>query len=72
MAQKMKEHPDFESKYMQNSDSHTRNLAYVKIFDEVMNKQRRSELELYKILSQDDTFKNAMQDTIKRFINIGL
>jgi type I restriction enzyme R subunit len=72
MAQKMKEHPDFESKYVQNSDSHTRNLAYVKIFDEVMNKQRRSELELYKILSQDDTFKNAMQDTIKRFINIEL
>jgi len=69
MAQKMKEHPDFQSKYLDNPDSHTRDLAYVKIFDEVMNKQRRSELELYKMISQDDAFRVAMQDTVKRILN---
>ena len=69
MAQKMKEHPDFKSKYVDNPDSHTRDLAYVKIFDEVMNQQRRSELELYKMISQDDAFKSAMQDTVKRILN---
>lgn len=69
MAQKMKEHPDFQSKYLDNPDSHTRDLAYIKIFDEIMNKQRRSELELYKMISQDDAFKIAMQDTVKRILN---
>ncbi len=69
MAQKMKEHPDFQSKYVDNPDSHTRDLAYIKIFDEVMNKQRRSELELYKMISQDDAFRIAMQDTVKRILS---
>lgn len=69
MAQKIKEHPDFQSKYVDNPDTHTRNLAYMKIFDEVMNQQRRSELELYKMISQDDAFKSAMQDTVKRILN---
>jgi len=69
MAQKMKEHPDFQSKYLDNPDSHTRDLAYVKIFDEVMNKQRRNELELYKMISQDDAFRVAMQDTVKRILH---
>ena len=64
MAQKMKEHPDFQSKYVDNPDAHTRDLAYIKIFDEVMNKQRRNELELYKMISQDDAFRIAMQDTV--------
>ena len=69
MAQKMKEHPDFKSKYVDNPDTHTRDLAYMKIFDDVMNQQRRSELELYKMISQDDAFKSAMQDTVKRILN---
>ena len=70
MAQKMKEHPDFQSKYVDNPDTHTRDLAYVKIFDEVMNKQRRNELELYKMVAQDDAFKSAMQDTVKRLLSV--
>ncbi len=70
MAQKMKEHPDFKSKYVDNPDTHTRDLAYVKIFDDVMNKQRRSELELYKRVSQDDIFKSAFQDTVKRLLSV--
>jgi len=70
IAQKMKEHPDFQSKYVENPDTHTRDLAYKKIFDEVMNKQRRSELELYKMISQDEAFKRAMQDTVKRLISV--
>jgi len=70
MAQKMKKHPDYQNKYVDNPDSHTRDLAYKKIFDDVMNKQRRSELELYKMISQDDAFKSAMQDTVKRLLSV--
>ena len=69
MAQKMQEHPDFKSKYVDNPDFHTRDLAYKKIFDDVMNQQRRSELELYRMMSQDDAFKSAVQDTVKRFLS---
>ncbi|RLA75860.1 MAG: type I restriction endonuclease subunit R, partial [Epsilonproteobacteria bacterium] len=70
MAQKMREHPDLQSKVIDNPDTHTRDLAYVKIFDEVMNQQRRSELDLYRMISQDDAFKSAMQDTVKRILKI--
>ena len=69
MAQKIKEHPDYKSKFVDNPDTHTRDLAYVKIFDEVMNQQRRSELELYRMISQDEAFKSAMQDTVKRILS---
>lgn len=69
-AQKMKEHPDFKSKYADNPDAHTRDLAYIKIFDEVMNQQRRSELDLYRMISQDDAFKSAMQDTVRRILSV--
>ena len=69
-ARKVTEHIDFESKYVNNLDSHTRHLAYVSIFDEVMNEQRQSELELYKMISQDDTFKAAYRDTVQRFLKI--
>jgi type I restriction enzyme R subunit len=33
-----------------------------------MQQQRRNELELYKKIAQDDAFKQAMQDTIKRLL----
>ncbi len=68
LAKKIKEHPDYQSKYVDNPDTQNRDLAYTKIFDDVMNQQRRSELELYKLISQDDAFRQAMQDTIKRIL----
>jgi len=66
MAHKIKVHPDFQTKYVDNPDSHTRELAYMKIFNEVMNRQRRDDLELYKRVSQDDIFKGAVSDILKR------
>jgi len=68
IAQKIQEHPDYQSKYLDNQDEQNRNLAYTKIFNEVMQQQRRIELELYKKVAQDDAFKQAMQDTIKRLL----
>ena len=68
IAQKIKEHPDYQTKYLDNPDQQNRELAYAKIFTEVMNQQRRNELELYKMIAQDDAFKRAMQDTVKRLL----
>jgi type I restriction enzyme R subunit len=61
----------YQSKYLENKDTQNRELAYTKIFSEVMQQQRRNELELYKKIAQDDAFKQAMQDTIKRLLMVG-
>ncbi|SFV50546.1 Type I restriction-modification system, restriction subunit R [hydrothermal vent metagenome] len=68
LAKKIEDHPDYQSKYLENKDNQNRDLAYAKIFSEVMQQQRRNELELYKKVAQDDAFKQAMQDTIKRLL----
>ena len=68
LAQKIKEHPDFKEKYAENKDVQNREIAFNKIFDEVMGKQRKNELELYRLLSQDESFKVAMQDTLKKLL----
>ncbi len=68
LAQRMKSHPDFQEKYADNADSQNREIAFSKIFDEVMAKQRKNELDLYRLLSQDESFKQAMQDTLKRML----
>lgn len=70
LAQKMKEHPDFKEKYQENSDVQNRDIAFEKIFEDVMGKQRKNELDLYRLISQDESFKIAMQDTIKRMLRI--
>lgn len=68
LAQRMREHPDFKEKYEENTDSQNREIAFNKIFDEVMGKQRKNELDLYRLLSQDDSFKIAMLETLKRIL----
>ena len=64
-----KEHPDFKGKYQENSDTQNREIAFGKIFEEVMGKQRKNELDLYRLISQDEGFKIAMQDTLKRILS---
>ena len=68
LAQKMKAHPDYKEKYEENEDDQNREIAFKKIFDEVMSKQRKNELDLYRLLSQDEGFKIAIQDTLKRML----
>lgn len=70
LAQKIREHSDFKEKYADNKDAQNREIAFNKIFDDVMGKQRKNELDLYRLISQDDGFKSAMQDTIKRMLRI--
>jgi len=68
LAQSMRSHPDFKVKYSENGDTQNREIAFNKIFDEVMSKQRKSELDLYRLIAKDDAFKSAMQDTLKRIL----
>ncbi len=68
LAQSMRAHPDFKEKYADNRDTQNRDIAFRKIFDDVMSKQRKTELDLYRLMSKDDAFKQAMLDTIKRML----
>ncbi len=70
LAKKIKEHGDFKEKYADNKDMQNREIAFSKIFDDIMGKQRKNELDLYRLVSQDEGFKIAMQDTIKRMLRV--
>lgn len=72
LADSIKAHPDFSEKYKNNPDTTNREIAFAKIFEEVMLKNRQSELELYKLLAGDEAFKTAMQQSLKRVVNVGL
>ena len=69
LAKNMQTHPDFKAKYAENADTQNRDIAFDKIFDDIMSKQRKLELDLYKKVTQDDSFRIAMQDTLKRILS---
>ena len=68
IAQNMRAHPDFKTKYADNPDTQNRDMAFMRMFEEVMSKQRKNELDLYRLITKDDAFKTAMQDTLKRML----
>jgi type I restriction enzyme R subunit len=68
IANSIKAHPDFAEKYQNNPDIHNRDLAFEKIFEEVMLKNRRNELELYKLLANDAAFKASMQQSLRQMV----
>lgn len=70
IAQNMRAHPDFKAKYADNPDTQNRDMAFMRMFEEVMSKQRKNELDLYRLITKDDAFKVAMQDTLKRMLMV--
>lgn len=64
----MQAHPDFKAKFQDNPDNQAREITFNRIFDEVINSQRRTELDLYKMLAKDDSFKHAFVETVKRLL----
>lgn len=70
LASKMRAHPDFLHKYSENTDIQNREIAFNKIFEDIMSKERKTELDLYRLLAKDDAFKAAMQDTLKRVLRV--
>lgn len=68
LAQKIKEHPDYKLKYAENQDEQNKEIAFAKIFEDVLSGERKNELDLYRLLAKDEAFKLAMQDTLKRIL----
>lgn len=63
-------HPDYLTKVADNSDAANKDLAFRKILDEVMSKQRKTELDLYRLYAKDEAFHQAFLDTMKRMVGV--
>jgi type I restriction enzyme R subunit len=70
LARKIKEHADYLTKYQNNPDEQNRNIAFNKMFEDVMAQQRKIELDLYRLISTDNSSKMALIDTMKRMVRI--
>jgi type I restriction enzyme R subunit len=59
LKNKMMAHQDFVPKELENLDFQTRDLAFKKILDEVMAKQRKGDMDMYKLYVQDHSYFQA-------------
>lgn len=66
---KIQEHPDYDTKFKNNSDEYNRDLAFEKIFQDVLLKSRRQEMELYKILQNDLAAKSALINSFRSVLD---
>jgi len=66
LTKSIQAHPDYKTKVAENRDQQNKDLAFRKILDEVMSKQRKNELDLYRLYAKDDAFYQAFFDTMKR------
>lgn len=69
LARSISEHPDFLEKFARNKDVQNRDIAFDKIFNEVFTRNRKSDMELYKRVLKDDSFRIAMQNTLKDILS---
>lgn len=62
---KVRAHKDFKENYEKNTDEINRRLAIEKIIDEVINKERKKELELYRLFATNEAFKLGLRENIE-------
>lgn len=66
LREKLQAHQDYQPKYANNRDEHTRRLALEKIVAEIMNSERKKELELYKLFATDESFRIGLLNSLER------
>jgi putative type I restriction-modification system, R subunit len=69
---KVKAHKDFKQNYEKNADEINKKLAITKIIDEVINNERRKELELYRLFATNETFKLGLMENIEMALRAGV
>ncbi|MDG2943937.1 type I restriction endonuclease subunit R [Exercitatus varius] len=70
IAERIRNHKDFEQKYKNNPDIHTRGIAFEQILRDVMSERHRDELELYKLFAKDPSFKTAWTQSLQRALGV--
>lgn len=68
LAKNIRNHADYFNKFENNPDTQTRELAFKKILDDVMSKQRKNELDLYRLYAKDEAFYQSFLDTMMRMV----
>lgn len=69
---KVKAHKDFKQNYEKNTDEINKKLAITKIIDEVINNERKKELELYRLFATNETFKLGLMENIEMALRAGV
>lgn len=72
IIEKVKAHKDFKQNYEKNTDEINKKLAITKIIDEVINNERRKELELYRLFATNEAFKLGLMENIERALRAGV
>ena len=67
---KIRSHPDYEEKFLNNSDEQNRGLAFEKIFEDVFLENRRKHFDLYKLFFNDPDFKRALMNDQKSLTEV--
>lgn len=70
IAERIRNHKDFEQKYKNNPDIHTRGIAFEQILRDVMSERHRDELELYKLFAKDPAFKTAWTQSLQMALGV--
>jgi type I restriction enzyme R subunit len=70
ILEQVKAHPDYKSKYEENNDKYTKKLIFEKIVKEIMNKERKKELDLYKLFVGDEIFNTNLIENLEMAVNI--
>ncbi|MEA5461616.1 DEAD/DEAH box helicase family protein [Arcicella sp. LKC2W] len=70
IARFVREHPNFKTHYVNNHDVQNRDLALMRMISDAISQQRKSELELYKLYVNDGAFKMALEDSIRRMVEV--
>ena len=66
----VKANPDFENQVLNNADKQNRAIALQSLITQAVNKERRRELELYKLYAGDIEFKKEFDAMIGRILAI--
>lgn len=68
-SNKVLNHPDYKTKYYDNKDEYTRNIAFKKILEDVVISSRKSELDFYKLWISDIGFQEDIISSLQRYLN---
>lgn len=66
----VKKNDKYESQVVNNHDEQNRRIALESLIGEAINRERRRELDLYKLYAGDAEFKKALNESIMRILDL--
>jgi type I restriction enzyme R subunit len=68
LLEHIKSDSSYETQFLNNPDEQNRKIALESLIKDAVNKERRRELELYKLYAGDDDFKKSLNQTLARIL----